>query len=184
MPVAVLTTDLGEVHIELDTERAPITAANFEAYIRQGLFDGATFYRAVDRTSEDGSLRKLVQGGLLDLDDAETSMAKALPSIEHEGPGDTGLKNVAGSVAMARLDPGTAQSEFFINLADAPQLDDLPDPEPPYDGLGYAVFGRVVEGMEILKTIVAGDTRATPDIPVLDGQILAEPVTIRSAEIW
>ena len=177
-----LQTELGDVCIALETEKAPISAANFIAYVEKKLFEGATFYRAMDKT-EGGQRRALVQGGLIDLEDPAAAQARMLPAIVHEGPGDTGLKNTKGSVAYARLEPGTAQSEFFINLVDAPYFDELAEPEPPIDGLGYAVFGYVTEGLDVLEAMLKLECRPTPDIPPLDGQVLARPVSILSVEI-
>ena len=182
MSTVILTTPMGDISIALDTERAPTSAANFLNYVEKGLFNGASFYRALDH-SRDGRRVALVQGGLLDFDDMEGTQARMLPPIEHEGPGQTGLKNVKGSVSLARLDPGTAQSEFFINLDDAPMFDELPEPTPPMDGLGYAVFGYVTSGMEVLEAMLQLERKPTPDIPPMDGQVLKEPVRIESARI-
>lgn len=180
MKSVTLSTPLGDVQITLETERAPLSAANFLRYVERGLYDGATFYRVVDKV-EDGERRALVQGGVVDLSDPVASQERMLPPVEHEGPRKTGLKNVRGSVALARLEPGTAQSEFFVNLADAPRYDHLPTPEPPLDGLGYAVFGHVTQGIDVLEAIAKRAKRATPEIPVMDGQILDDPVTIERA---
>ena len=181
MKVVILSTVLGDVEITLETERAPLSSANFLQYVERGFYNGASFYRAVDYV-EASERRALVQGGVIDLEDPAASQDRMLPPVEHEGPGQTGLKNVRGSVVLARLEPGTAQSEFFINLEDAPRYDDMAEPEPPLDGLGYAVFGHVTAGMEVLETIVKQDRRPTPEIPVMDGQILAEPVIIEQAK--
>ena len=182
LTLITLFTSLGDVQISLDTERAPLSAANFLNYVNRGLYDGATFYRAVDRV-EAGERKALVQGGIIDMDDPAAAQERMLPPVEHEGPGQTGLKNVRGAIALARLEPGTAQSEFFINLADAPGFDNLSAPEPPLDGLGYAVFGHVTSGMDVLEVIAKCERRPTPEIPVMDGQVLKVPVIIEKAEV-
>lgn len=180
MTTVTLHTSVGSIEIRLEVDRAPISAANFIAYVQKGLFDGGSFYRAHEKFV-DGQRRALVQGGVLDFDDLEASQARQLPAIVHEGPGDTGLGNVQGSIAYGRLEPGTAQSEFFINLEDAPEYDFQDDPTAPYDGLGYAVFGRVTEGLQVLEAILKLEKRPSPDIPVMDGQLLKDPVKILSA---
>ena len=94
-----------------------------------------------------------------------------------------GILRVLVLSSRLQLDPGTAQSEFFINLDDAPMFDELPEPTPPMDGLGYAVFGYMTSGMEVLEAMLQLERKPTPDIPPMDGQVLKEPVRIESARI-
>lgn len=155
-----LDTDKGRIVIALDRGRAPITVDNFLAYVDKGWLSGQPFYRAMQYG--DGGL---IQGGVRD-------GAKLLPPIKHEPTSVTGLHNVAGSVAMASLGPGTARSDFFIMTTDIPAFD-----ATPTDG-GFAVFGHVVEGMEVVKAILAAPTSATKGEGVMKGQMLEPEVKI------
>ena len=169
----VLHTELGDIVLGLDPQHAPITAANFLRYVDEKRFDGITFYRAL-KLDQDGKYG-LVQGGL------RGNFQRVLDPIAHEAPSATGLKNVDGAVAMARLDPGTADADFFIDVGDLPSLDGQPGSDDP----GYAVFGRVLEGMDIVHKIL--DLPRDPDAGegTMKGQMLASPVqivTVRRAE--
>ncbi|MBO9710473.1 MAG: peptidylprolyl isomerase [Caulobacter sp.] len=169
-PVRVaLETGEGRIVIELATAQAPITTANFLRYVDRKLYDKATFFRASRAPSavEYG----LIQGGLQGIG--------ALPPIAHEPTTKTGLKHVDGTVSIARTAPGTATSDFFICVGDAPYLD--ADPAAPGDNLGFAAFGRVVEGMDVVKKILALPTPGKAINPVMKGQILDPPVPIKSA---
>jgi peptidyl-prolyl cis-trans isomerase A (cyclophilin A) len=158
-----LDTDKGRIIIALDRGRAPVTVDNFLAYVDQGWLTGQPFYRAMPYG--DGGL---IQGGVRD-------GAKLLPPIQHEPTSVTGLRNVAGSVAMASLGPGTARSDFFIMTTDIPAFD-----ASPTDG-GFAVFGRVVEGMDVVKAILAAPTSPTKGESVMRGQMLEPEVRIVKA---
>lgn len=179
----VLETALGEVEIALYPERAPISAGNFLAYVDAGHYDGASFYRAV-RKSGEGSIG-IVQGGLLaaamsgELDDFQDA-APPLPLIEHEPTTATGIFNERGVLAYARLEPGSAGSEFFINLSDNPVLDTGMG-GPDRDGFGYAAFGRVLRGMRALEAIQSQPAQGPTSIELVKGQILTEPVRIERA---
>ncbi|WP_037498264.1 peptidylprolyl isomerase [Sphingomonas jaspsi] len=158
-----LDTDKGRIVIALDRGRAPITVANFLAYVDKGWLTGQPFYRAMPYG--DGGL---IQGGVRD-------GAKLLPAIKHEPTNVTGLKNVAGSVAMASLGPGTARSDFFIMTTDIPAFD-----ATPTNG-GFAVFGQVVEGMDVVKAILAAPKSPTKGEGVMKGQMLEPEVKIVKA---
>jgi len=172
-----IQTELGELNIILFADKAPKTVANFLRYVDQGLFDEAFFYRVVRPEHwTEGREMEIIQGGL------GLTPEKMLDPVCHESPTDTGLFNKAGALSMARAEPGTATSDFFICLSDCPCLDPTPSPVPPHDGLGYAVFGEIVEGMELLREIQAMTTLDEAPIEILKGQILAEPVAIRNAQ--
>ncbi|NBC49240.1 MAG: peptidylprolyl isomerase [Gammaproteobacteria bacterium] len=157
-----LTTNHGDILIELDHQNAPQTAANFEQYVRDGHYDGTLFHRVIDNF--------MVQGGGMDV--SFTPKPTRAP-IENEA--NNGLKNRVGAVAMARTnDPHSASSQFFINVADNSFLD-----HPGQDGWGYCVFGRVTEGMDVvnsIKDVKTGARQGHQDVPV-------EDVVIEKAEI-
>ncbi|HVH49574.1 MAG TPA: peptidylprolyl isomerase [Sphingomicrobium sp.] len=152
-----LETEKGLIVLALDKGRAPITTANFLAYVDKGWLNGQPFYRAL-KYGEGG----IVQGGVRD-------GAKQLPPIKHESTATTGLKNVGGTIAMANAGAGTTRSDFFIMTHDVPAFDAKgPD-------IGFAAFGRVVEGMEVVQAILASPTSPTKGEGVMRGQML-EPV--------
>jgi peptidyl-prolyl cis-trans isomerase B (cyclophilin B) len=157
-----LTTNLGDIVIELESEKAPKTCANFEQYVHDGHYDGTIFHRVIDGF--------MIQGGGFYPDMAQKATRDP---IENEA--NNGLSNVAGSIAMARtMQPHSASAQFFINVSDNKFLD-----YPGQDGWGYCVFGRVVEGMDVVNRIkgVATTTRhGHRDVP-------AENVVIEKAEI-
>ncbi len=164
LPRVELATTLGSLVIEVDTIAAPITATNFLRYVDEARLDSAHFYRVVtlDNQPNDSIRIEVVQGGL-----GNRSRQRRLPAIEHETTADTGLLHTAGAISMARLDPGSASSEFFICVTDQPALDFGGMRNP--DGQGFAVFGRVVSGMDVVRAIHLSPTR---------GQALASPVEI------
>ena len=179
----ILETSLGEIEIALYPERAPLSAAQFLAYVDAGHFDGASFYRVTARSR--GSSIEVVQGGLLaaTMRQGEGPYAGAespLPPIAHETSDMTGIVNERGTIAYARLDPGSANSEFFFNLKDNPVLDAGYSGEGR-DGQGYATFGRVLRGMRVLEQIQAMPSDAPTPIELVAGQILEEPVVIERA---
>jgi len=136
-----LSTTLGEIRIELDAEKAPKSTANFLQYVKAGHYDGTVFHRVIENF--------MVQGGGFN---AKLEQKPTRPPIPLESR--NGLANVRGSIAMARTnDPNSATSQFFINVVDNPFL----DAENSRDGNGYAVFAKVVSGMDIVDQI-----RVTP----------------------
>ena len=162
-----LDTGLGRIVVELDP-RAPVTTANFLAYVDGGRLDGESFYRAM-KIADGG----LVQGGV------RSDGRKLLPPIAHEPTSQTGLKNVAGAIVMANAGAGTARSDFFILVSDQPAFD---AGDPQGDATGFAVFGRVVEGMDVVKQILNSPVSATKGEGVMQGQILDPEVKIVKAE--
>jgi peptidyl-prolyl cis-trans isomerase A (cyclophilin A) len=168
-PVKVaLETEAGRIVVELDPVRAPVTTANFLAYVDGGRFDGETFYRAM-KIGDAG----LIQGGI------RSDGRKLLPPIAHEPTSQTGLKNVAGAIVMANAGAGTARSDFFILLSDQPSFD---SGDPQGDTVGFAVFGKVVEGMDVAKRILVSPVSETKGEGVMKGQILEPEVRIVKAE--
>jgi peptidyl-prolyl cis-trans isomerase A (cyclophilin A) len=167
-PRVRLETDLGPIVLEVYPDRAPVSAANFLRYADEGRFDGASFYRVVtpDNQPDNPVEIEVIQGGLGFAD----HHPQRLPPIRHETTAEIGFAHRDGTVSMARLEPGTASSEFFICIGDQPELDFGGRRNP--DGQGFAAFGRVVEGMEVVRRIQR--------LPA-EGQMLAEPVTIGRA---
>ena len=163
----LLHTAQGDMVLALDPVHAPVTTANFLHYVDQKRFDGAQFYRAV--TIGDDGLYGLLQGGLYG------TRLQPFKPIAHEAPAVTGLHHADGAVSMARGEPGTAQSEFFIDIGDMPEYDGNGD-DP-----GYAVFGRVESGMDVVKQILAMPRAADAGGADFHGQMLAAPVKIISA---
>jgi peptidyl-prolyl cis-trans isomerase A (cyclophilin A) len=159
----LLDTSAGEIVIELDAQRAPKTVANFLAYVRAGHYDGTVFHRVIDNF--------MIQGGgmLPDLTEKPTRPPIALESRN-------GLTNTRGSVAMARTAvPDSATAQFFINLKDNGFL----DAANARDGNGYAVFGKVVQGMDTvdkIRTVATGNKGPYQNVP-------REPVVIRKATV-
>lgn len=166
-PQVKLETSLGVIVIELDREKAPISTENFLAYTREKFYDGTVFHRVVPNF--------MIQGGGYDADINERSSGLH-PPIKNEWK--NGLKNVRGTIAMARTnDPDSATAQFFINVVDNPNLD-----QPISGGAGYAVFGRVVAGMDVVDKIKDTPTTAHPKYP--GGKVVpVEAVVIRTATI-
>lgn len=158
-------TDSGRIVIALDRGRAPLTTANFLTYVDGGKLNGESFYRAMPYG--DGGL---IQGGIT------SDAAKLGKPVEHEPTSKTGLKHIAGSVSMAHLGAGTAQADFFILTTDIPALDASGNDQ------GFAVFGRVVEGMDVVKKIQAAPVSATKGDGAMKGQMLEPAIKIVKAE--
>ncbi len=170
----VLETALGDITVRLETERAPITAANFLRYIEEDRFDGTVFYRAM-RTEWDPQPNGLIQGG------TQWDPKRVLPGIEHEPTTKTGLSHTRGALSMAMGDPGTANGDFSIMLQDQTGLDADPRSEEPIWKNGYAVFGYVIEGMAVVEAIHAQQLDPEAGDGWMKGQMLAEPVVITDA---
>jgi cyclophilin family peptidyl-prolyl cis-trans isomerase len=167
-PRVAIRTELGDIVLEIYPDQAPLTSANFLKYVDQGLFQGGSFYRVVRRDNQPGAqvLIEVIQGGLPRVDNP-----KSLPPIEHETTQATGLLHKDGVLSMARSQPGTAGSEFFICIGDQPELDFGGKRNP--DLQGFAAFGRVVEGMDVVRAIQGQPA---------DGQMLVKPVGFISVE--
>lgn len=171
LPRVALETPAGVIVIELETVKAPITAANFLRYVDQKRFDGGVFYRASKNpgAAEFG----MIQGGV------NNDPARQLKPIRHEPTTLTGLTHTDGVISMGRFAPGTAQSEFFICVGDQTFLD--ADPAAKGDNLGFAAFGRVVEGMDVVKTILAAPVSPTAGTGAMKGEMLAPKIRILTA---
>lgn len=163
-----LHTSAGDIVVAVETERAPITARNFLHYVDTKRLDGAEFYRAMHTGPEVG----LVQGGVRDAN-------KLFPPIAHEPTSQTGLSHVDGALSAPRFAVGTARGDFTIMVGDQHYLD--AGPGSAGDGLGYAVFGHVVEGMDVVRHILAAPTSPTEGEGVMRGQMLAPRITILTA---
>ena len=162
-PRVSLQTTAGTILVELD-RRAPVTTANFLRYVDSRKLDGASFFRAS---------RGFIQGGI------RRPYMFQLPPIAHEPTSRTGLRHVDGTISMARTAPGTARSNFFITVGAQPAMD--ANPGKPGDNLGFAAFGRVVGGMDVVRRILAASTVPNAGRGAMKDQMIARPVRIVAA---
>jgi cyclophilin family peptidyl-prolyl cis-trans isomerase len=163
-PMVVFTTSLGDIKIELFADKAPVSVKNFLEYVQAGFYDGTVFHRVIPGF--------MIQGGGMDTDLREKAGQRS--AIKNES--GNGLLNTAGSVAMARTSvPDSATSQFFINTVD----NDFLNRQKSADGVGYAVFGKVVEGMDVVKKIEAVKTSSRGP----HQNVPAEAVVIQSAKV-
>jgi peptidyl-prolyl cis-trans isomerase B (cyclophilin B) len=160
-----MTTSKGVIELALDTDKAPITVANFLAYVESNHYDGTIFHRVIPGF--------VIQGGGM-----ESGMHEKATREPIENEADNGLKNLTGTICMARTqEPHSATSQFFINLKDNSFLDHT---EKTAQGWGYAVFGRVTSGMEVVELIAGvqtGDVGYHSDVPLED--VVLEKVAVR-----
>ena len=158
-----LATSMGDIVVELDAAKAPKTVENFVQYVKAGHYDGTIFHRVIDGF--------MIQGGGMTADMKEKTTRAPIPLESRNG-----LNNARGTVAMARtMDPNSATAQFFVNLADNAFLDQA----NARDGNGYAVFGRVVQGMDVvdkIKAVPTGNKGPHQNVP-------AQPVTIKQATL-
>jgi peptidyl-prolyl cis-trans isomerase A (cyclophilin A) len=167
-----LQTSEGTIVLDLEKDRAPITTANFLHYLDQKRFDGMSFYRAV--TVPGAPDFGLIQGGV------HFDPKKMFPPIAHEPTSKTGVLHGDGTISMARNAPGSATGDFFITIGAMAYMD--ADPAKPGDeGAGYAAFGHVVEGMDVVRKILAAPTSPTEGVGAMKGQMLAAPMKIIAA---
>jgi len=167
-----MLTSLGEIELELYPEKAPVTVANFLQLIDGGHLAGGTFYRTVSPENDNGSpVIAVIQGGIGDAESPFTPIA-------HETTADTGLPHLDGSISMARAEVGTATTEFFICVGDQPALDF--GATRNVDGQGFAVFGRVVAGMDVVHAIHQAPADAPTEFEYFQNQLINEPVEIIS----
>ena len=161
-PQVSIKTSMGDIVVELDQEKAPKSVANFLSYVKKGHYKGTIFHRVIDGF--------MIQGGGMD---AKLMQKRTAKPVVNEA--QNGLKNVPYSLAMARSgDPHSATSQFFINVAENTSLD-----YPGRDGFGYTVFGKVVEGQEVvdkIKGVLVDDVRGQQNVPVI-------PIVIKSATL-
>lgn len=166
-----LDTSLGAIIIALKVRQAPLTTENFLRYVDGKLYDGASFWRSAKANSPVDY--GLIEGGL------QGDPKKVLKPVGHEPTTQTGLRHVDGTVSLARKEPGTGDSDFFICVGEAPYLDANPAAEG--DNLGFAAFGQVIKGMEIVRKILNLPTPGEATNPVMKGQMLAPVVPITAA---
>lgn len=174
-PQIIFVTPLGEIAVELDHMRAPLTSAHFQELVETGALNGGHFYRVVHKSNTPGHLPTIdvVQGGL------GFEKAGSLPSVEHESTDVTGLKHVEGVISLARGADTLATGEFFICLGAFPVLD-AGTLEGP-GAKGFAAFGRVVAGMDVVRAIHALPANAPtpPGWDILKDQFLDTPVPLQ-----
>lgn len=148
LPKVKIETSLGDVVVEVDTLKAPITGVNFLEHVKQNTYREGVFYRVVrmDNQPQNDVKIEVIQGGVF----TEVRLEK-IPTIAHETTEQTGIKHLDGTISMARMGPGTASTEFFICVNDQSSLDFGGNRNP--DGQGFAAFGKVVNGMDVVREI-------------------------------
>ena len=169
-PTAVIRTDHGAITVELESRRAPLTCANFLRYVETGKYDGGVFFRAT-RTPGAPADGTIVGRPAL--------RSHPFPPIAHESTTATGLRHTTGVISLGRFEPGSATGDFFICLGPQPYLDARPG--APGDNLGYAAFGRVVRGLEVVRRIHGLPANGPSPYPDQKGQWLNPPVAIVGA---
>jgi len=174
LPRVKIDTTAGSFTVEVEVKKAPVTAANFLRYVDQKKLDGITFYRTCKVADKFGFVQFGTNG----------DPKRTLPPIKHEPTTITGLKHLNGTLSTARLEPGTARGDFTISVGDQPSFD--ADPTRPDDAtktnLGYAAFGRVVDGMDVVLKIF--DAPVDPNATVrgsFKGEVPAAPVKVLTA---
>lgn len=164
LPLVELTTALGKITVEIDTVSSPITGSNFLYYVDNALYDSGSFHRTVTAANEQKFTLELIQAGI-----SGTKSALTPPAIPLEPTSRTGITHQAGVISMARgKETGSATSEFFILIEDEPTLDS--GGPASGDGHGYAAFGRVVSGMEVVRQIhssAASGQKITPPVLIV-----------------
>jgi peptidyl-prolyl cis-trans isomerase A (cyclophilin A) len=169
-PFVKLHTAQGDIVVELYASKAPITVKNFLHYVDTKKLDGATFYRSSTPPGDKTFSYGILQGGL------GSDPKKLYPPIAHESTLKTGLSHTDGTISMTRYAPGTATANFSICVGDKTYLD--ADPKDPKANPGYAAFGRVVEGMDVVRKLLAEPRDPTKGVGVMKGEMLAHPVRI------
>jgi peptidyl-prolyl cis-trans isomerase A (cyclophilin A) len=171
-PHIVIQTSMGDIEIELLSKQAPITANAFLSYIDSGYFRNSNFYRVLNDDNQPSNAPKteLIQGGIWK---SNNKLASALKGIEHETTRQTGIQHLDGIISLARLAPGTASTEFFICVGDQHGLDY--GGENNADGQGFAAFGKVIKGMNVVKKIYkANENNQYYDPPITIYNIVRE----------
>jgi peptidyl-prolyl cis-trans isomerase A (cyclophilin A) len=171
-----IKTSMGSITVELYADKAPITVANFMRYVDEKRYDGGEFYRVVRLDNQQTSPVKIevIQGGV------HNDSSKVLPSIKQETTNVTGIKHVDGAISMARGKPDSGSSEFFICVNDQPELDYGGKRNP--DGQGFAAFGKVIKGMDVVRKIQQGETGMPAETNAFSNptQYLKKTVRIKS----
>lgn len=162
-----LSTGAGEIVLAIETEKAPVTSANFLKYVDGRRLDGTSFYRTVKVQAE--PRYGFIQFG------TQNDPKRTLPPIAHESTSKTGLSHVDGAISMAMAAPGSARGDFFIIVGNTPAMD-AEGANP-----GYAVFGRVIQGMDVVHRIMDMPTSATKGEGIMKGQMLEPTVPVNAA---
>ena len=167
-PHIKIQTGLGDIEVELYPDQAPKSVAAFLSYIDSGYYKKAAFYRVLNQDNQptDAFKASLIQGGIWR---TNHKLFLSLKGIAHETTKQTGILHKNGTISLARQEPGTATTEFFICLGDQPGFDYGGENNP--DKQGYAAFGKVVKGMDIVRTIYdrpEDDQAFTPPVPIFD----------------
>ncbi len=167
-PRVIMKTELGDITLEVFLDKAPVTAANFLRYVDENRYTDSLFYRVVTMDNQpNNDIRiEVIQGG-----QGRSSHPLRLDPISHETTEMTGIYHKDGTISMARSDPGSASSEFFICVNDQPELDFKGKRNP--DGQGFAAFGRVIQGMDVVRRIQLQPSEA---------QMLVTPVKIHAIQ--
>jgi peptidyl-prolyl cis-trans isomerase A (cyclophilin A) len=168
-----ITTELGVITLDLEGKKAPVSTGNFLRYVDSKRFDGMTFYRSMHLPWGDPP-NGLVQAGV------RGDPRKVLPPVAHEPTSQTGVLHKAGTISLARLAPGTATGDFSIMLSDLEALDADPKSGDPEIQAGYAAFGHVVDGMDVVRKIWDSPRDPEAGEGPLKGQMLATPVKVLS----
>jgi peptidyl-prolyl cis-trans isomerase A (cyclophilin A) len=166
-PRVLIQTEMGDIELELDATKAPQTVKNFLRYVHEGLYSDGTFFRTVTMDNQPNDAVKIQ---VVQVQANPAKEAAFFPAIPLERTRDTGLRHVDGTVSMARDQPDTAQDSFSICIGDQPELDFGGKRNP--DGQGFAAFGKVVKGMDVVKKIQASKA---------EGQKLTPPIRIQRA---
>ncbi|MXO58664.1 peptidylprolyl isomerase [Altererythrobacter salegens] len=170
----VLETSLGEITLAIESERAPVTAANFLRYVAEKRFDGTVFYRSM-KLNFGEQPNGLVQGG------TQMNPDRIRDPVAHEPTSQTGIKHVPGTISMARYAPGTATGDFSIMLSAMPSLDADPNGTTEDAKAGFAAFGHVTAGMDVVRKIFDAPTDPNKGEGFMKGQMIADPPVIISA---
>ncbi|MGE3693119.1 MAG: peptidylprolyl isomerase [Novosphingobium sp.] len=166
-----MVTEMGTIMLELDAKHAPVTTRNFVRYADEHRFDGIVFYRVM-RLAWGEQPNGLIQAG------TRGDPRRERPAIAHEPTSETGILHKAGAISMARWAPGTAKGDFSILLSDMPGLDADPASDNPELKAGFAAFGHVVEGMDVVRKIYDVPLSSTLGEGVMKGQMIEKPVKV------
>ncbi len=164
-PTVKIETNFGDIIVELYPEKAPITVTAFLSYVDSGYYKGASFYRVLKEEDQPSNAFKseLIQGGMWQ---TKNKMQLSLKGIQHETTKQTGILHENGTISLARTDPGTANSEFFICVGDQPAYNYGGAANP--DGQGFAAFGKVIKGMDYVKQIHSQPDNQTSFLPPIE----------------
>jgi peptidyl-prolyl cis-trans isomerase A (cyclophilin A) len=165
-PHVEISTSFGDIEVELYPSQAPKTVTAFLSYVNSGWYNNSSFYRVLKAEDQPSSSFKsdLIQGGIWN---TNSKKMLSIPGIPHETTKQSGLKHLDGTISLARTAPGTASTEFFICIGDQPAYDYGGKANP--DGQGFAAFGRVVKGMDVVRKIHSqpdNETTFTPPITI------------------